>query len=326
MTDTTSVNSNEQRSNLQPILLILLLLSLIGNAYLIYSNQKLQTSTSATIENLEVEKADLQAEFDIMISELDDYKEENLELDSTLVVMESEIETQKQEIKNLLSKSNATREELSQAKNLIESLRTISKDYKVKIDRLVAENTALTEENVGLKDEVTKKTDTIAQLEGEKEDLTAKSTILAEQKDLLQKVVKRGSVMMVNDISANGIKVRNNGKEVETKNDKQTDKIRICFDIMPNPIADQGPKDILARIVSPEGTTLFIQSFGSGIFKNTESGEDSKYTTKSVIAFNGEREKHCMYWEQNTPFSAGLYTTELYHEGYWIGQTTFSLK
>ncbi|MGB1242894.1 MAG: hypothetical protein ACPG49_10255 [Chitinophagales bacterium] len=326
MTNTTSVNTKEQRTNLQPILLILLLLSLIGNAYLIYSNQKFETATTATIDNLEVEKADLQADFDEMVSELDDYKGENMELDASLVQLETEIESQKQEIKKLLGKGNASREELVQAKNLIESLRTISKDYKVRIDRLIAENDVLTEENVGLKDEVGKKTDTIAQLEGEKQSLANKTTILAEQKDLLQKVVKRGSVMMVNDLSAGGIKVRNSGKEVETKNDKQTDKIRICFDVMPNPIADQGSKNILARIVSPEGTTLFIQSFGSGIFKNTESGQESKYTTKTTIAFNGDREKHCMYWEQNTPFSAGLYTSELYHDGYWIGQTTFELK
>lgn len=323
MTETTSVNSTEQKNNLQPILIVLLLLSLIGNAYLIFSGQQYKSSTTATIENLEVEKADLQAEFDGMIAELDDYKEENLELDSTLVNMESEIETQKQEIKNLLSKGNATRQELSQAKNLIESLRIISKDYKVKVDQLVAENAYLNQENTGLKDEVVAKTDTIQQLEGEKEELTTKTTILAEQKDLLQKVVKRGSVMMVNDVSAVGIKVRNNGKESETSNEKQTDKIRVCFDVMPNPIADAGSKEILARIVGPGGTTLALS--GSS-FKNTESGEETQYTTKTVIAFNGDREKHCMYWEQNTPFSKGLYTTELYHDGYWIGQTSFELK
>lgn len=323
MTETTSVNSNEQKSNLQPILIVLLLLSLIGNAYLLYSNQQLKSSTTATIDNLEVEKADLQAEFDSMVAELDDYKEENLEMDSALVSMESEIEAQKQEIKNLLSKGNATRQELSQAKNLIESLRVISKDYKVKLDGLMAENAALTQENTGLKDEVVAKSDTIQQLEGEKEQLTTKSTILAEQKDLLQKVVKRGSVMMVNDVSATGIKVRNNGKEVETNNEKQTDKIRVCFDVMPNPIADAGPKSILARIIGPGGTTLALSG---NSFKNTESGEETQYTTKTVIAFDGNREKHCLFWEQNTPFSEGLYTTELYHDGYWIGQTSFELK
>ncbi|MEZ4883284.1 MAG: hypothetical protein R3E32_01015 [Chitinophagales bacterium] len=324
MADTTSVNSNEQKTNYQPILLILLLLSLIGNAYLIFSNKKLETSTTTTIENLEVEKADLQTEFDNMIAELDDYKEENIELDSTLVNMESEIEAQKQEIKNLLGKGNATRQELSQAKNLIESLRIISKDYKVKLDQLVAENAYLNQENTGLKDEVVKKTDTIQQLEGEKQELATKTTILAEQKDLLQKVVKRGSVMMLNNVSATGVKVRNNGKEVETNNDKQTEKIRVCFDVMPNPIADQGPKDILARIIGPGGTTLAMS--GSTVFKNTESGDETQYSTKTVIAFNGDREKHCMYWTQNTPFSKGLYTTELYHDGYWIGQTNFELK
>ncbi len=323
MTETTSVNSNEQKSNLQPILIVLLLLSLIGNAYLMYSNQQLKSSTTATIDNLEIEKADLQAEFEGMIAELDDYKEENMEMDSALVNMESEIETQKQEIKNLLSKGNATRQELSQAKNLIESLRIISKDYKVKVDQLVAENAYLNQENTGLKDEVVAKTDTIEQLVGEKEELTTKTTILAEQKDLLQKVVKRGSVMMVNDVSATGIKVRNNGKETETNNEKQTDKIRVCFDLMPNPIADAGSKDILARIVGPGGTTLALSGTS---FKNAESGEETQYTTKTVVAFNGDREKHCMYWEQNTPFSKGLYTTELYHDGYWIGQTSFELK
>lgn len=323
MTETTSVNSNKQKSNLQPILIVLLLLSLIGNAYLLFSGQKYKESTAATIDNLEVEKADLQAEFDGMIAELDDYKEENLEMDAALVNMESEIETQKQEIRNLLNKGNATRQELSQAKNLIESLRIISKDYKVKMDRLVAENAALNQENTGLKGEVVAKSDTIQQLEGEKNELATKSTILAEQKDLLQKVVKRGSVMMVNDISAVGIKVKNNGKEVETRNEKQTDKIRVCFDVMPNPIADAGSKDILARIIGPGGTTLALS--GSS-FKNTESGEETQYTTKTVIAFNGDREKHCMDWEQNTPFSKGLYTTELYHDGYWIGQTSFELK
>lgn len=305
---------------------ILILLLLLVNGVLFYNNLKMKRDQQQVIENLETEKGNLQSEYDEMLEELETYKLEVDQKDSVLLDLESEIEEQKREIERILRSGKATKNELSQARALIESLRSNSDSYKQQIDALTQQNQALKEKNAGLMDTIASKVDNISSLEAEKANLEGEKQNLSEERDMLNSTVNRGQVMQSAAVIGKGVRYKRNGSEVETDKAKKTEKIRVCFDILRNPISPSGKEDLLLRIINPGGEVLSVESMGSGKFILSESQKETKYTTRATINYQGKKENYCMYWEQNSGFLSGDYNAELYNEGYLIGSSSFVLR
>ena len=121
------------------------------------------------------------------------------------------------------------------------------------------------------------------------------------------------------------VRTKKNGKEISVKSHKRAEKIRVCFDILANSIAGSGSKNILLRIIKPDGNTLAIQAFGSGTFKDA-NGQTLPFTSKATIEYNQKQEAYCMYWAQEKAFIPGPYAAEIYHEGFLVGTGNFKLK
>ncbi|MEZ4884151.1 MAG: hypothetical protein R3E32_05365 [Chitinophagales bacterium] len=330
MTDTTSANRFDST---KVLLAALLVGSLIVNGILFFNNQEKKTEIQSYSEFIEVEHQDLKDSYQATLEELDSYKIENSEKSEGLLALEGQIEEQKAEIEKLLGNNQFNRKKLSEAKLLIESLRIIAGDYKVKVEGLMATNAALNQENGTLKTDITVKTAAIDELTVANEELNETATMLAgekanlsEERDVLQSKVTRASVLEVDDIDVVGVRFKSNGKELTTKNDKKAEKIKICFDVQPNPIAEIGEKEVYVQIMSPQGTVLAVDEMGSGVFTNAETDEPMKYTAKSVIDFQNQEQTYCMYWDQNSTFSPGTYTTAVYHQGYEVGSSNFELR
>ncbi|MFK7904609.1 MAG: hypothetical protein AB8B69_05775 [Chitinophagales bacterium] len=331
MTDTSSANRNF--GNTKVLLLAILAGSLIVNGILFFKNQQKDIELQSCNEFMEVEHQLLQESYQVTLEELESYQIENSEKSESLLALEGEIEVQKAEIETLLTNNRYSRKKLSEAKLLIESLRVIAHDYKGKVEGLLASNAQLNQENGVLKTDITQKTAAIDELTVANEELNETTTLLAsekttlsEERDILQGKVKRASVLDIDAVDAAGVRFKNNGKELVTKNDKRAEKIKVCFEVQPNPVAELGQKEVYVQIMSPEGTVLAVDDMGSGIFTDAETSQPMKYTAKSVIDFKNQEETHCMYWDNNTDFSPGTYTTAVYHEGYQVGSTNFELK
>lgn len=324
----------------KPLYLALIGLLLLINGVLLYNNLSMRKANKETITTLEADKASLQAEYDAAVKELDNIKVEKANADSTVSQMQQELELKKNEIQKILGKANASKSELAQAKTLIESLRTSIQSYEQQISQLQYANQQLTGENTTLKRDVETKSQTIQQqtdslnrvttersnLLTEKEELSRQKEELTTQKDVLTQKVNRASTMIASNITVEGVRNRRSGKEVKTDNNKKVQKIKICFDLLPNAVALPGNKEVLLRILSPQGEVLAVQALGSGIFTNVETGEEMQFTKKANIPFNNIKENFCVYWEQNSTFDEGTYTAEVYNNGYLIGSNTFEMK
>lgn len=337
------MENNSQQRTVYGVLGALIFLLLLTNAYLMYRNAQLKNTNQSQSENigtLEEQKAELQKEYDGLVVELDGIKVQNAALDSTVANMQTFIDKQKSRIDGLLKKSGVSASELTEARSLIASLRTATEDYKRQIDQLTAENQHLTRSNEdlttqkqnlttqkqALETEVQTKNQAIAGLESEKQNLSTERTKLSDEKEQLSKQVNRAAVMQAKNIKAVAVRSKSSGKEVEVSRNQRAQKIKVCFDIIKNAIAKSGNKEIVMRIISPEGSVLAVQSLGSGTFVNSDTGETMQYTSKAVIQYNAEEENYCMYWEQNSDFAEGSYTAELYNDGYLMGASAFSLK
>ncbi len=328
----TETNTTTNKSR-QAIYLILILLLLITNAWLFYTVQKMKREKQDIEIAMTNEKEDLQEELNGVMEELDTFKEENIELDSTLQSIRIQIDEQTTEIENLLSKNRASRQELLQAREMLQTLRNTVSSYKVEMDQLKATNQYLNKENKNLQEDVVEKDETIknkedsiSQLQIEQKMLNTKASILSEEKELLTSKVNRAAILQTSSVEIAGVKYKNSGKEVMVHNAKRVEKIKVCFDIMPNPVAQPGRKEIMLRIVAPSGETLFVESFGSGLLTNSEDGTSVKYTTKAAVDYNGKRNNYCMFWEQSASLTGGSYQAELYYDGYLIGSNSVVLK
>ncbi len=335
-----SDNNESGGSSKKPLYLALIGLLLLVNGILLYNNISMRKANKETVTGLEADKASLQSEYDAAVKELENIRVDKAAADTTISQMAQELETKKAEIQKILSKSNASKSELAQAKTLIESLRTSIQSYEQQIAQLQHANQQLTGENTTLKRDVESKTQTIQQqadslgrvttergvLLTEKEDLSRQKEELSTQKELLTQKVNRASTMIATNIMVEGVRNRRNGKEVKTDNNKKVQKIKICFDLLPNAVSPPGNKEILLRILSPQGEILAVQSLGSGVFTNAETGEEMQFTKKANIPFNNIKENFCVYWEQNSVFEDGTYTAEVYNNGYLIGSNSFKMK
>ena len=324
----------------RPYFIALIILLLLVNGILFYNNQSLKKERQETVQLLEDEKLELQTQYNDILQELEVYAQESVESDSAMTEMQAMIEQQKSEIQRLLTGSRSSQRELKEARELIESLRFNTQNYKERADQLAFENQELNKKVTSLKGDVQEKTRKISDLEGQKVTLEAEKVriseektvveeakkVVEEEKEVLAGQVKRASVLQASNVSMQGVRYKKNGKEVETNNYKKVEKIKVCLDLMSNAVAKAGEKEVILRILNPKGEVLAVQSLGSGILESPEYETPIQFTTSHLVQYDNKQKNICLFWEHNAQLAPGIYTGEVYHEGYKIGQSELELK
>jgi len=182
--------------------------------------------------------------------------------------------------------------------------------------QLTATNETLNTENTGLKTtlETTTKAyaDTVGTLTAKTQDLTEKVTI--------------ASALKAENVRVYAITPKGKERDGEKYRAKRLDKIKVAFQLAKNPLTKEEPKDILVRLVDPEGAVVSDMATGSGTF-NTRNGQEMVYTTKQQVNYTGNGPAvEVVYARGNQPIKKGRYNVELYSEGFKIGEGGFEVK
>jgi hypothetical protein len=255
------------------------------------------------VDSISADRTALQADFDAASAKIDQLVTENAKMDSALQGNKTEIATLQNRIRTILSNKNATTAELKQAREMIASLNDKTKEYEARIAELEKENVVLTNKNTVLKKEV---------------DSTVTQNIALK---------KIGSVLHASNIRMEPIQKRRNGKERETSKAKRVDLFRIMFDIDENRIAESGNKMIYLRILGPDGNILSSASNGSGMMTTSKGDQISFSLVKSVPLVQNQPVKNLVAeWNQDGNFAKGVYTIEIYNEGFKVGSGNVTLK
>jgi len=354
MTNTSIINNNNnKRLFLFAIIGMLAIINIalfVWNRNMDFENEQLR----ATANDIEQTQTNLQLAYENAKTELNAFKGENNRLDSLLTINKSELEVQQSEIKSLLEKRRLTTVELDKANTLISNLKLRNQTRVNTLDSLFAISQALAETNLTLQEdlknertisdqlvEVAKdlenQKDTLSikveDLETEKENLAAETEKLIKEKESLQKdneklneKINRAAILVTENVTAHGVRFKNNGKIKNTKDYRRTEKIKICYEIQKNPSAQSGLKELLVRITHPEGFTLAVAETGSGHFTSAQD-VDMQYTTTADIDYKSdETQGFCTYWAYDNELSPGIYLVEIFHLGHLIGDTNFELK
>ncbi len=288
--------------------IILILLSACVFLYLSRNNMAKEKQTDEitfqkTKDSLTTDLNALQTDFNAASAKIDQLVSQNSKLDSALQGKNSEMAKLRNDIKAILSKSNATKEELKRAGDMIAALKDKSKQYEERI----------------------------AELEKENEVLTGKNEVLTKERDstvgkniALKKI---GSVLHASNIRMEPIHKRRNGKEKETTKAKKVDILRILFDIDENRIAESGNKAIYIRMIAPDGTIMGNPANISGMMTIATGGKLGYSMVKEVALTQNEKIKDvAIDWNQDGDYKKGQYTIEVYNEGFKIGSGNVTLK
>jgi hypothetical protein len=306
----SEANKSSKKTVYLIIIFLLLLINLVGAYYLFKGQQDLE-ATQIEVVDLKDDLASLQADFNMQLAQLEEMKGINADLDILLAEREAEIKGHLAEIQKWKNQSGFNKNELNKLKGKIVEFEAERASFLGQIDELSKKNVELTEIKERLE----------IDLYSEKE-VTA---TLTEEKEYLSGKFELGSLLQADELTAIGIRVKDNGVEKEIGKVKNVEKVMVCYQTGANKVRENGEVKMQLRLLNPKGETMYQEQETSGVFISKENGQELRYSKEASFAFDGNNKKICIYWSHNIT-TAGTYTAEIYQEGYLVGVKKFDLN
>lgn len=298
--------------------------------WVMLSNKKAESTTMTTeLKKEEDLNVQLEQQYKDAVAQLEEMKGKNTELNSLIDSQKEELTRRKNQISGMISKKdyNGVRSELArfkaEADGYVTKIAELEQDKKM----LGEQVNVLTTEKTNLQDNLTKEQAEKEQVITQKAAVETENAKIQAEKAILAKKTEMGSVVKVAQLSIQGFKVRESGKEKERTHAKNIDRLKFCFKAVDNQVVDPGSETFYLRIIDPTGVAIATQSSGGGVLK-LKDGKEVQYTTTKQIEFKNEGEDVCAIWDAkgNTNLSKGKYTLEVYNKGYLAGTNVFELK
>ncbi|MCB0580164.1 MAG: hypothetical protein KDD10_12755 [Phaeodactylibacter sp.] len=323
-------NKSQQQLKVAAIVTIavlaILCVVLVAN---LVSKNKANRGLTYELNESEQLKAELEKQYYESLSELEELRGSNEELNALIEQQKAELKDSKDRIEALLRDSR----NLAQARKEIKNLTAQVEQYLAEINQLRQENeqltartTELSEENMALSTNLDSARVRNMELSSARAALASEKDAIEAERSFLAKKVNIASVIKVDKLEATGMKVKGSGKPVSRRSAKNIDQLQVCFYTTANDVAEPGNEQFLIRIISPLGETLAIEELGSGIFTNSASGEQIRYTQVEEVDYKQNEQQVCSMWAPNQSFAEGNYKVEVYNKGYLAGSTTLTLK
>ena len=177
------------------------------------------------------------------------------------------------------------------------------------IEHLKALNEQLRVENVDLKTE--------------KNQLNRSLNELYESNEQLENKVAIASRLIAENIKVYAI--AKSGKQREGKfRKKQISQLKIEFNIANNDVAPIESKDIMIRIIDPNGQVIFDVAKGSGTFML--NSKEEFYTSLQSIVFDNSEQQLTYAYDKGSQYATGEYKVEILTDGYFMGSENFTVR
>jgi uncharacterized coiled-coil DUF342 family protein len=158
------------------------------------------------------------------------------------------------------------------------------------------------------------------------EELNAQNSKLTDENGKLTKTVDVAKRLKTYEVYADAVRLNSDKtKEKPTTKASKADRIRVCFTVLDNQIADKQEKILYAVIKDPDGKTF---SNGDRSSISLLNGTEVSYSVKKEIFYDNKVMQLCMNWDvvSEEKLTPGEYQVEIYAEGVQIGTSTFELK
>lgn len=239
----------------------------------------------------------------------------------------------KSEYDKAILESNATNEELVAARDniakYIDSVKSMKADiatlsrYRRQVSILKKEREALLKQVDSLKESnsliAMQRDSTFAELEKQ----TVFNDSLVVQNTQLADAVERGSALNLTKFTVDAVRERSSGKLVSTSRAGRTDKLKVCFTVADNVIAEAGDREFYIEVLDPQGNVM-----GGGATKSMEEGATVSYTKGTNFYYENAALDVCDYISNYSgEFPKGNYMVNVYDDGLkLLGTSKFELK
>ena len=294
--------STENENNSGKFKILIGVLSVLLIALAVYT-VTLFNDNKSTISSLETQKADIEKELEGLIANYDE------------VIKDNELKD-----KDLLAARERITVLLDSVKDAQANVGLISR-YKIELGKLKEERIMLF-----------KRADSLIaanrQLANERD---STSTELANTRMVVDSVsqenmsmnetIKKGSVVKATDLRGEAVIIRNNGKVVDTKRSSRADKIRACFTLAPNAIAQKGDRILYVQIINPKGKMM-----GDNTVKQFEDKNLNYSASTNVFYENDELDVCILVNASEANLVEGRYTINLFDGPNLIATNAMELK
>jgi cell division protein ZapB len=224
----------------------------------------------------------------------------------TLLNIKEQLETEKKALLDQEKRRQLTIRDLQDKVDGYQELLLI-KDEEIK--QLTEINEQLLAENSDLKVETQNLNQSIQSINAEKSELASKIALVSRLK--------------VEDMMVSAVSDRGREREREFRN-RHIDQIKIQFSVSENQVAPIEGKDLLIRIVAPDGNVLFDVTRGSGTFMF--EGREMFFTSKKEILYDRTQQVVELYYDKGSDYAIGQHQVEVYTDDYLMGRGSFIVK
>lgn len=292
-----------QNRNIVIGVIVFILASVI--VYFVIENMRI----SAEKEQREIELNNTVLQLDSISGELDNrirtIEELGGEID-TLLSIRAQLETEKKE---LLDLDKRRQKNISQLRDRVGGYQELLLLKDEEIKQLKVLNEQLLTENTDLKNE--------------KNELNQNLQAVNQQKEQLAQQVALAGKLRMEGLKVTAVNNRGKEREAEFRN-RHIDQLKITFSVAENNVAPIEGKELLVRIVAPDGNVLFDVSRGSGSF--FFEGRELFYTAKKEILYDRTRQEITILYDKGSEYAIGQHQVEVYTDDYQMGKGFFTVK
>lgn len=194
--------------------------------------------------------------------------------------------------------------------------------YKQKYASLQKEMDVLLEENDRLKVENELLATSLDSTQIQLAERSAFTDSLLVQNTELADVVRDAGALQTIGLKGFGVIERSSGKLIPTERARRSDKIRICYTVAKNTLADAGDKELYVQVIDPKDNVLGAN--------NQVEFEDKVLNYSLISRFNYENRNLnvCEFVAQNgdEKFEKGRYIVNVFSDKDLISTSEFTLK
>ena len=293
----TTQSNNNNRAKILIGLLVVLLVSLAGYTYTLIQQNK------ETVLFLEADKAEVQKELEALVVSYNEILQDNKLKDKDLIAARDRIIVLLDSVKDYKANLSIITRYKAQVRGLKNERAQLFKradSLLVVTQRLAIEKdstTAVLIKTIKVVDSVT----------------TANTQLFNS--------LEKGALIGISNLDATAIIVRKGGKIKETKRASRADKIRVCYTIAPNTLAQAGDRVLYVQVINPDNNIIGDKS-------NITFGQDLLTYSKSESVFyeNQALDVCAIVGTTGQDVLKGLYTINIFDAQRQIGSTTLMLK
>lgn len=263
----------------------------------------LYNDSKNTVTGLEKQKTEIESELEDLIANYDEIIQDNELKDNDLIAAKERIETLLDSVKDaeanvaLISRYKAEIGRLKQERRLL---------FK-RADSLIAANSMLAVEIDSANTVISR---TIAVVDS-----------VSMENEEMAETIKKGSVLSTTNLQGNAVIVRKSGRIVDTKRASRADKIRTCFTLAANRIAEQGDRLLYVQVINPRNNVI-----GENATMEFDSGSLNYSATSKVFYENDELDVCVLVDASEEQLVDGRYVIKVFDAGIQVATTTLELK